>query len=103
MVQRRSRIKLAKRGRGGGESQSIATGCIERFVGSRMPVLSGGCTNKGRVRSSFREEALKTHRIGTKIPREIANIRGRRMVFVEEEHDFSDPSWRVSYSDGDWE
>ena len=33
----------------------------------------------------------------------MAEIRGRRMVFLREVYDFSDPYWRVRYPDGDWE
>ena len=37
----------------------------------------------------------------TKVRKELADIRGRRKVFLREVHDFIDLYWRVRY--GDWQ
>ena len=39
----------------------------------------------------------------TKAGKELADVRGRRKVFLGEVYDFSDPCWRVRYLEGDWE
>ena len=39
----------------------------------------------------------------TELRRELADIHGRRKVFLGEVYDSSDPYWRVRYPDGDWE
>ena len=57
----------------------------------------------GKREAVSREEALKAFPIGTKVRREVADIRSRRKVFVGEVYDFSNPYWRRRYPDGDWE
>ena len=37
----------------------------------------------------------------TKAGKELADVRGRRKVFLGEVYDFSDPCWRVRYLEGD--
>ena len=49
------------------------------------------------------EEALEAYPIETPIWRELAYIRDRRKVFVDEVYDYRDPYWRVRYPGGDWE
>ena len=62
-----------------------------------------GIPGKREGKASSREVALKTHSIGTRVPREFADIRGRRKMYIRGVHDFSMPYGRVRYPDGDWE
>ena len=47
--------------------------------------------------------AFKAHPKETKARRELADVRGRRKVFLGEVYDSSDPYWRVRCPGGDWE
>ena len=39
----------------------------------------------------------------TKVMKELSTVRGRMKVFLGKVYDLSDPCWRVSYPDCDWE
>ena len=50
-----------------------------------------------------RKQAFQLFPVGTSVGREFANIEGQFKVFKTTVFDYSDPSWRVEYPDGDWE
>ena len=49
------------------------------------------------------KEWFKAHPTETKVRGELADVCGRRKVFLGEVYDFIHPCWRVRYPDGDWE
>ena len=61
-----------------------------------------GCQKRENYRKLPKRRSRHTRR-ETKVRKELADVRGRRKVFLGEVYDFSDPCWRVRYLEGDWE
>ena len=79
----------------------MCPGPITRNLVSLLIILQG-CPKWENYRKLLTRRSRHTRR-ETKVRKELADVRGRRKVFLGEVYDFSDRYWRVRYPDGDWE
>jgi len=78
----------------------------EDYHGDDMPDSAkrpAGEPSRGERERVSAEEALRLYPKGTLVGREFADAEGNTKVFRGKVYGFSDPYWRVRYSDGDWE